>query len=141
VELQVLQRRLEDIDDLGAELVAISPATPDDSLSLQQKHDLRFEVLSDRDNLVARSWGLVFSVEGRLRELFERLGVDLARRHGVERWELPMPGTFVVDREGLVRFAFAQADYTYRAEPDDVLDAVRGLRSRNTGEGQDSRWT
>lgn len=109
--------------------MAVSPARPDDSLSLAEKHALSFEVLSDHDNQVARSWGLAFPVEGRLRELFESFGMDLAARHETERWELPMPGTFVVDTGGIVRFAFAQADYTYRAEPDDVLAVVRGLAS------------
>lgn len=107
--------------------MAVSPTLPDDSLSLKEKHELSFEVLSDRDNQVARSWGLAFPVEGRLRELFESFGMDLAALHGAERWELPMPGTFVVDTDGIVRFAFAQADYTYRAEPDDLLAVVRGL--------------
>lgn len=76
---------------------------------------------------MARQFGLVFPVEGKLRQLFEGFGLDLAANHGSDRWELPMPGTFVVDRSGQVQQAFAKADYTVRAEPDDLLAALRSL--------------
>lgn len=94
---------------------------------MKEKNELAFAVLSDHDNRVARQFGLVYSLEGLLRGLFEGFGLDLAAHNGTERWELPMPGTFVVDRQGRVRFAFAKADYTTRAEPDDVLEVLRAL--------------
>ncbi len=53
------------------------------------------------------------------------LGVDLSKFNGDNSWELPMPATFVVARDGLIRWASVDADYTVRPEPDQVLDAVR----------------
>ncbi len=55
-------------------------------------------------------------------------GIDLPKFNGSSSWELPVPGTFVLDRDGTVRFAFADPDYTRRAEPADVVEALRAIR-------------
>ena len=107
--------------------MAITPELPDLSLTTKEKHDLEFEVLSDLGNRVARQYGLVYPVGGAIREVFDAFQVDLGADHGTEEWELPMPGTFVVDRDGILRFAFAKAVYTKRAEPDYLLEVVRSL--------------
>jgi peroxiredoxin len=59
--------------------------------------------------------------------MFDTFAIDLGTDHGTGEWELPLPGSFVVDRDGVVRFGFAKAVYTQRAEPDDLLEVVRGL--------------
>ena len=125
--MQVLQRRLPEFHKLGANLVAVTPERPDLSLTTREKHDLQFEVLSDTGNQVARQFGLVYPVGGKIRKMFDAFGVDLAADHGSEEWELPMPGSFVIDGDGLIRFAFAKAVYTQRAEPDELLEVVRSL--------------
>ena len=107
--------------------MAITPELPDLSLTTKEKHDLQFEVLSDSGNGVARHYGLVFPVGGAIRQMFEAFQVDLGADHGTEEWELPMPGSFIVDRGGIIRFAFAKAVYTERAEPDDLLEVLRSL--------------
>ncbi len=44
-----------------------------------------------------------------------------------------MPATFVVDRDGLIRWASVDPDYTVRPEPDDVLEAVRAVNGTAPG--------
>ncbi len=122
-----MQRRLEEFNALGAKLVAISPESPDNTLTMREKHDLAFAVLSDHGNQVARQFGLVLTVDGKQWEKFLELGLDLARHNGSGNWEIPVPATFVLDSEGIVRFAFVDADYTRRAEPDEILECLRGL--------------
>lgn len=107
----------------GAQLVAVSPDLPDDSLTTREKQELAFEVLSDPGNAVARDFGLVFRLSAELRAAYESFGLSLDHAD----WELPMPATFVIDRGGTVRFAHVDADYTRRAEPLDVLRAVQEL--------------
>jgi peroxiredoxin len=112
---------------LGARLVAISPQTPDNSLSMAEKNELAFEVLSDAGNRVARDYKLVFSLPDTLRTLYVGIGADLTKYNGDESWELPMPATFVIDRNGTVRLAFVDADYTKRLEADTIIDCLEGL--------------
>lgn len=130
LELRGLQRSLGKIKQLGANLVAISPQLPDGSLSLVERHALEFPVLSDIGNAVARKYGIVFRlVEEHLASLKER-GDDLARINGQEgAGELPIPATFVVNKSGIVRAAFVDADHTYRVDPDDVIAALESIHA------------
>jgi len=111
---------------LGAQLVAISPQRPDQSLSMAEKNALEFEVLSDAGNRVARQFGLVFPLAARLRQLYTDVGgIDLRVYNGDEAWELPMPGTFVIGREHTVQLAYVDADYTRRLEPAAILECLQ----------------
>ncbi|MCB0040501.1 MAG: AhpC/TSA family protein [Caldilineaceae bacterium] len=125
LEVQLLQQALPDIQALGATLVAISPQTPDNSLSLAEKHGLAFPVLSDAGNAVARRFGLVFTVPEALRAVYDKLGIDIPAHNGDGSFELPVPGTYVVGRDGTIAFAYANVDYTRRVAVRDILAALR----------------
>lgn len=125
LELQLLQQALPDIQALDATLVAISPQTPDNSLSLAEKHGLAFPVLSDAGNAVARRFGLVFTVPESLRAVYDKLGIDIAAHNGDGSFELPVPGTYVVGRDGTIAFAYANVDYTRRVATAEILEALR----------------
>ena len=116
--------------ELGAQLVAISPQTPDSSLSTKQKDELQFQVLSDKHNTVARQFGLVFTLPEEIRTIYKGFGHDLAARNGDNSFELPFPATYVIGQDRIVRFAFVNADYTKRAEPSDILAVLRELHGR-----------
>jgi len=124
--LQAYQESLPEIQALGASLVAVSPQTPDSSLSTAEKDQLKFEVLSDVGNRVARSYGLVFRVGDTVKSVMKGFGLDLAKYNGDESWELPVPGTFVIAPDGSIRLAFVDADYTRRLEPREIVAALRG---------------
>ncbi len=127
LEIRALQQMLPDFQQYNAQIVAISPEQPDNSLTLQEKHDLRFPVLSDSGNAVARSYGLIFALDPSLHPIYKDFGIDLPARNGDESYELPIPATYVVDRNRVIRYAYVNADYTQRAEPGEVLAAVRQL--------------
>ena len=122
--LRAYQRALPDIQALGAQLVAISPQIPDESLSMVEKNDLAFPVLSDQGNNVGRQYGLVFAFDAETRERYLGMGNDLVHYNGNDAWELPMPGTFVVGQDGIIKLAWAKADYTQRLEPAEILAAL-----------------
>jgi peroxiredoxin len=127
LELQAWQRHMEELRALGATLVAISPQTPDASLTLAQKHALAYPVLSDAGNRVARQFGIVFTLDADLRQVHDTFGIDLVAHNGDSSFELPVPATYLVDREGTVGGAWVDADYTRRAEPSEVLERLRTL--------------
>lgn len=121
LELQAWQRHLPDLRARGASLVAISPQTPDASLTLAEKHALAFPVLSDAGNQVARQFGLVFTLDASLRPVYELFGIDLPAYNGDPSFELPVPATYLLERDGTIAGAWIDVDYRRRAEPSDVL--------------------
>ena len=119
--------RAGEFSERGARLVSVSPQTPDNSLTMAEKHSLEFPVLSDEGGEVIGTYGLKYDVASR--ELYETVGVDLAKFNGKGGWILPAPAVFVIDRERVVRFAAVNGDYTQRVEPDEALAALAALDS------------
>lgn len=127
LELRALQGILPEIQGLGATLISISPEKPDNSLSGIEKNNLEFEVLSDSGNQVARDYGLLCMVYEEMRPLYLEWGLDVPAANGDDSWELPVPATYVIDSNSVVRAANTDKDYTKRMEPDDILTALRAL--------------
>ena len=121
LELRALQQYLSQIKAAGASLVAISPETPDNSLSTAEQHNLTFEVLSDVGNGIARSLGLVFTVPENLRPIYQNFGIDLLASNGDDSFELPLPATYIVGQDGVILHAFVDADYTKRLDPEEIV--------------------
>src|SRR5437764_7230218 len=119
--------RVADFSERGAGLVAVSPQTPDNSLTMAEKHSLEFPVLSDAGGEVIGTYGLKYDIASR--EVYETAGVDLATFNGKGGWTLPAPAVFVIDREGTVRFVTVTGDNAQRAEPDEALAALDSLDS------------
>ena len=127
LEIRAFQQLQPEFQAANAQIVAISPEQPDSSLTMQEKHDLSFPVLNDVGNVVARRYGLIFTLDAALRPLYKSFGIDLPARNGDESYELPVPATYVIGTDGTIRYGYANADYTQRAEPAEVLAAVRSL--------------
>ncbi len=132
LELRALQEALPLFQALGAQLVAISPNTPDKSLSSIEKHALTYEVLTDTHNALARQYGLVFTMSEQVRPIYQQIGFDIPAHNGDNSWELPFPATYVVDQNGMVVYSFVNADYTKRAEPATVVAVLQALHEGNS---------
>jgi peroxiredoxin len=122
-----LQRSLPEIKSLGAELVTISPQLPDNSLSTAEKLALDFEVLSDVGNKVAKDFGLVFKLSEKMQEIYKNFGIDLPTANGDQSFELPIPATYVVAQNGIIAFAYVDADYTNRLDPETIIAELQKL--------------
>jgi peroxiredoxin len=126
--LQAYQKHLSEIQAEGVSLIAISPQSPDNSLTMAEKNDLLFEVLSDTSNTVARQFGLAFRLVDELEATMSAMGIKLPEYNGNDAWELPIPATYVIDPDGTITLAYIDADYTTRLEPGDILG---NLQSRH----------
>ena len=125
-----MQLELPRIEDLGAGLVAVSPQTPDNSVSTAERMKLTFEVLSDVGNRVARQFGIVYVLSEELRPIFAGFGIDLPAANGDDTFELPIPATYVIDRDRKIRMAFVDADYTQRVDPEVVISVLREIKDQ-----------
>src|SRR4051812_15985846 len=123
-ELETYRDLLGEIEEAGATLIAISPQMVRHSAFTADQHKLRFPVLSDEGNKVARQFGLVHRVPEYQEQLFRSVFINLPKSNGDESWELPLPATYVIDRDGTVIYAEAFADYTQRPEVEDAAEKL-----------------
>ncbi|MGO3422363.1 MAG: peroxiredoxin-like family protein [Pseudoalteromonas distincta] len=124
LELKALNDYLPQFKTQSAQLVAISPQLPDETLSTAQKNDLEFDVLSDVSNKVADQFGLLFTLDERIQALYTQFGIDFEHYYGDKSFKLPLPATYVINQEGVITYAFLNEDYTLRAEPTDIMAAL-----------------
>ncbi|TWT47934.1 putative peroxiredoxin bcp [Rubripirellula amarantea] len=128
LQLRAMQNRLADIEIHGGQLVAVSPSVPDESLSLIEKEELRFTVLSDKDALVASQYGVAWKVpELILDHMRDDRGLDLTKINDGNGTVLPIPAIFIISIDGIVTWQYVNVDYRHRAEPEDVIAALREL--------------
>ena len=128
-QMEAMNLVASQIEGAGASLVAISPQTVKQSYFMHDQHKLRFPLLSDPGNQVALKFGLTYRVPELQEAVYRRAFVNLPLANGDESWELPIPATFVLDRDGTVLYASANEDYAERPEPADILSVlVRGCR-------------
>ncbi len=129
--LDALEAVLPELSRAGGTLVALTPETGGRALATKRDQALHYEVLVDVDLAVAMAFGIVFRTPPLYTELLRRRGVDLAERSGNPAWLLPVPATFLVGRDGVVLRAWVNRDFTQRAEPSDIVVALRSLQILN----------
>lgn len=130
VALESLIAANEHIEALGAKLVALTPETPDESMSVIERAHIPFHVLSDDGLFVAHKYGIAFTVTDEIKALYRTFGVDLDHMNGNDgnrKARLPLPAAFVLDKHAKVTFVYANLDYTTRAEPTDIVDAIKRI--------------
>jgi peroxiredoxin len=120
-QMEAMNLIAPEIEQADAMLAAISPQTVQQSFFMRDQHKLRFPLFSDAGNNVARQFGLTYRAPDEQRAVYQRAFVNLPFVNGDDSWELPIPATYIIDRDGTVLYAFADEDYTERPEPADIV--------------------
>ena len=127
LELKALNDVLPEITALGASLVSISPNILEKAAAFAAENPFGFDILSDVDNIVASKYRLVFTLADKLRPIYDQFGIDLPVFDGNDRFELPMPATYVLRQDGMVAAGFVHEDYTQRMEPAAIIKYLEQL--------------
>ncbi|MBD3919142.1 AhpC/TSA family protein [Paenibacillus sp. PR3] len=128
IQLRAFEQRMSDIRQLGTQLIAISPQSPDHTLTQREKEQLSFHVLSDSDGQVAASYRLLFELPDVLQHTFTTiLKRDLTVFNATDRWILPVPATYVIDQDGIIRYASINPDFMQRTEPQQVIEQLQRI--------------
>lgn len=127
LELRALQRRLPQIEALGASLLALSPQKAEYSAEVSERHHLRYDILEDARCKVAHQYGLVLDSGPDVQAFDERFGVDLTRQNADGDRSLPLPATFIVGLDHRIIAAHVTPDWTRRMEPDEVVRILREM--------------
>ncbi|AXT50009.1 AhpC/TSA family protein [Aquimarina sp. BL5] len=125
LELKALQQYQNEFEELGATLVAISPETPDNSLTTSEKNNLSFQVLSDIDNKIAEEFNLAFTLPKDLIEVYKGFGIDLIKSNGNEDHQLPISATYIINQDGTIIYDFIKEDYKERADPKEIFNFLK----------------
>ncbi|WP_405564033.1 peroxiredoxin-like family protein [Polaribacter sp. Asnod6-C07] len=128
LQLRALQAKLSEIHALGATLVAISPEVPDGSLTTNEINEMDFIVLSDQDAKVASEYGVAWEVPEFLMEHMRvDRNLDLKKINNGNASILPIPATFILGTDGIVKWNYVNVDYRTRSEPEEIIDALKKL--------------
>ncbi len=129
-ELAALQEALPDIRARGARLIAVSPQAPDRSQELVQRLGLAYDVLSDLDQSVIRDYRLQFTLDEDLRPIYRGFNMALDEHNADGTWNLPVPATFVIDQNRVVRARHVDPNYRERMHVEDIVSALDEITAR-----------
>ncbi|GGD05906.1 redoxin domain-containing protein [Pontibacillus salipaludis] len=127
MELRAYQQLIEEIHAEGAQLIAISPETPDHSMTTAEKNDLQYQVLSDEGNKVADEFNLVYQLPDYLVDVYKEKGLEVDRHNGDDNWTLPVSATYIIQQDGTITYEYTKADYKDRVEPSEVVEKLKSL--------------
>lgn len=122
--MKALQDNLRQITDRNATLVAVSPQTSDYSEELRNNHQLDFELLTDKDNALAKQLGISFGLQDFVIPTYGSLGIDLSEYNENANNELPIPAVFVIDTNGNITYRFVDTNYMNRIDIQELIEQL-----------------
>ena len=123
-ELETWRDLFPAVREHGALLVAISPQTVRQNDFTVTQHTLPFPLLRDEGAAAAAAFGAAYSVPGSMQNYYRSILVNIPFINGEQSWRLPVPATFVIGRDGVIRWSQGHADFRVRPEPTDALKAL-----------------
>ena len=124
-QLSQLEKLAPELEKLGYRLTAISQDKPKTNKIAQTKHKLSFPILSDTKLEAATRYGLVFKVDSETTTRYKGYGIDLVGLYGRTKPLMAVPGVFLFNEKGSIRFQYVNPDYRIRLSHDVLLAAVK----------------
>lgn len=128
-ELQALHYAHPEIEYQGAQLLAVTPESPENIARTVRKNALDYPVLYDANSEVARTFGVAINLSEYMRTFYRSLGLNLSLHHADVLVRLPLPATYLIHTNYTVQYAFIEEDYTQRADTGEVLAALQQVRA------------
>lgn len=128
IELAALAAAHDDFLELGAPILSLMPDRQAYVGRMPQRVRDRIVILSDLDAAYALSLGLVMWLDDDLSRLMQMGGIDLAATQGSDAALVPLPATFVVDRDGHIAARFVETEFRRRMEVDQIRAVLMQLR-------------
>ena len=132
-DLANLKKYVPEMGVSGATLLGVSPELPQFLKKISAMQKLNFDILHDDKNSLAAQFGLKFYYPQDLKELYrDKFNINLEVQQGNDEWALPMPARFIIDQEGVIRYAESKADYRDRPNPDELMEVLKNWSTPKT---------
>lgn len=125
--LKEWEPRLPEVASAGGTFVAVTLEKPSEIEKMHTKIGPEMIILGDPAGETAKAFNILFTVDDSTRTKYKGYGIDVGASNSDGQWTLPHPATFVIDRGGVIRYSFVNADYRFRANPDDVIAMLKSL--------------
>ncbi|MBL9141249.1 MAG: AhpC/TSA family protein [Phycisphaerae bacterium] len=122
--------KMEPLRAAGGTFVAITPETPENAAATREKAKGDYVVLCDSTQEASKAFKVHFVVDAATKAKYETFGLNVGEANASGTWELPAPATYIIDRDGVIRWVYADWDYKKRADPDDVIAAMKAIAKR-----------
>jgi peroxiredoxin len=126
VTLRYFQAYFAEFKKYGATIIAFTPEIPEKIAITKTKNKISYELLHDKDNLIAKKYGISFTLLDTVNTDFETR-FQLSKFNGNTKGELPLAATYLINTNGKIIYAFIDSDYRKRGEPVDMLRALKGM--------------
>lgn len=125
LELKAYQNNYSKFQEKGYQLIFLTPDSPKEVAKTLKKNKFTFPMYTDVENAIAKKFGIAFKLDEKVNELYKKFGINLVRAQDNTNNELPMPGTYVIQKDGSISYAHADADYTIRIDPLNLLKKLK----------------
>jgi len=113
------------IKDFGAEIIAVTPELDSYTLAMRKKTKAEFPIIADQGNELMKMYDVDFELDLKTRKRYDVWGINLDRNNGKGNYTLPIPATYVIDKNGIVTYRHFDENYKERADVNDVLKALK----------------
>jgi len=120
--LGVLNDSLQLIKEKGADLLAISPETQEGIAKTVNKTRAVFPVLHDVNMVVMKSYKVQYSVDEKTVEKYRGYGIDFDKANGTNGANLPVPATYIIGKDGIIKYVFFNTDYRKRPSVKEIIE-------------------
>ena len=127
MELEALAEKVSEFEKLGASLVLIAPQLEPHNRAIKEEKGLEVDILSDPGNEVAERYGIRFKLPGDLKPIYQQFKINLDEYNGDDSWTLPMPTRLIIDKDGVIRYAEMDPDYTVRPDPEETIAVLKEI--------------
>ncbi len=112
--------------DLGYQVIAISPDKPENLAKAKFKGKLNYQLFSDSKMDLAKALGIAFKVDdATIDKYINQYKIDVERDSGENHHLLPVPTVIIVDKQGIVKYRYYNADYKIRLKSDELIKAAK----------------
>ncbi|WP_375723261.1 peroxiredoxin family protein [Arcobacter sp. KX21116] len=125
LELLALQKIVSQLKIFNASLITLCPQTQDKSSYLKEKHSFTFDILYDKNNTIAKEFGINYTLSDEVIAVYEKQKIDILEANRNGTYDLPLPGTYIVNKNYEIIYAFIDANHRKRCEPKTITDTIK----------------
>lgn len=122
MHLQALAEAEKEILDLGYQIIAVSPDSPENLKVTEEEDKVKYTLVSDSKGELIKAVGIAFEAPD------NRKSVIYIQSNGVNSNFLPVPSVFVVNRDSAILFEYVSPDYKHRLRTELLIPVLKNLK-------------